>query len=95
MLNIKYCFISHNRVVQKDYYRIKTMMESLKYNDYYIIYGGKRHIENNHVVHIDCDDAYSGLPEKLNKTMKHLALDNNIDYVFKTDRTCIVKKIFI
>ena len=91
---IIYCFISHNSVVQKDYDRIKKMMEELNHMQYCVIYGGKRNIENDHVVHIDCDDTYAGLPDKINKTMKYFSSDKKIDYVFKTDRTCIVKKIF-
>lgn len=91
---ILYLFISHNAVVVNDYHRISTMMQSLNYDHYLIVYGGEKHIENNYVVHINCDDSYAGLPSKTNKTMKYLSLNEKIDYVFKTDRTCIVKKIF-
>jgi len=91
---ILYLFISHNAVVVHDYLRISAMMQSLNYDHYLIVYGGNKHIENNYVAHIECQDGYCDLPEKVNKSIKYIDNLNKYDYVFKCDRTGIIIKPF-
>lgn len=90
---IKYCFISHNSVIFNDYGRIKEMMIELNCDDYLIFYGGEKHIENDHVVHLDCDDSYCGLPNKINKMHKYLSLFQDIEHILKIDRTVKIHKL--
>jgi len=68
-------------------------MDDLNYNNYCIVYGGEKKLENNHVIHLDCDDTYCGLPNKINKTFKYLNIHKEFSHVLKIDRTCIFKKI--
>lgn len=91
---ILYCFISHGSVVISDYLRIKTMMDKLNYNEYCIVYGGDKSIENDHIKHIECRDGYCDLPEKINKTIKHISKIKKYTYIFKSDRTGIVTRLF-
>lgn len=91
--NLCYCFVSHNSVVSQDYDRIKKMMHELDYDNYFVFYSGDRHIENDHVVHINCDDTYCGLPEKINKICKYIKQHKKINFLAKLDRTMTIKKI--
>lgn len=91
--NLYYCFVSHNSVVSQDYDRIKNMMYELGCNDYFIFYGGEKYIENDRIVHLECDDSYCGLPDKLNKMYKYLTLHHNIKYILKIDRTVQIHKL--
>jgi len=92
--NIKYCFISHNSVIKKDYIKISKMMNRLNYQNYTIYYGGKQHTINKHVTNIDCDDSYCGLPSKINAICKNISnYCNDIDFIVKLDRSVIIKKL--
>lgn len=91
---ILYLFISHNAVIVSDYLRISTMMQSLNYDHYLIVYGGNKHIQNNYVTHIECQDGYCDLTEKVNKSIKYIHNLNKYDYVFKCDRTGVIIKPF-
>jgi hypothetical protein len=84
---ILYCFISHSSAVENDFYRISSMMSNF-FCEYKIFYGGnKKILENEYVKHINCDDTYIGLPDKINKMCKYLSTINNIDYIVKLDRS--------
>jgi hypothetical protein len=92
---ILYCFISHGSVVINDYHRISSMMQTLNYDEYCIIYGGNnKNIQNKYVTHIECQDGYCDLPEKINKSIKYISNLNKYDYIFKCDRTGVFTKIF-
>lgn len=92
-MRLVYCFISHNSVVSQDYDRIKEMMYELGYDDYFIFYGGERHIENGRIVHLHCDDSYCGLPDKINKVYKYINLHTNISHIIKLDRTTFINNL--
>lgn len=103
--NILYAFISYGEVVQQDYRIISSMMSNLKLNNFLIFYGkndsrktddidtcfGIPIHQNNRIVHLDCDDSYCGLPEKMHYVYKYLS-DKKFEYVVKLDRTVIIKK---
>jgi hypothetical protein len=90
---LAYCFVSHNSVVIQDYVRIKNMMKSLEYDNYFIFYGGELHTINDHIIHLDCDDSYAGLPDKMNRIYKYLSKQKNIKFVLKIDRTANINRI--
>lgn len=92
--SIIYCFVSHGEKILEDAERIPNMMSSLNYNDYIIVYGGdKKNIEHhNNIIHLNCDDSYCGLPEKINMMFKYV--DNlKYNYSVKTDRTTVIRKL--
>lgn len=92
--NTLYCFVSHNDKIIEDTITIKNMMDKLSYNDYIIVYGGeKQHIQDDHVVYLDCDDSYCGLPEKINLMFKYVFSVDRYDYAIKLDRTTTIKKL--
>lgn len=91
--SLYYCFISHNSVVLQDYDCIKDMMYKLGCNNYFIFYGGKRQMESDRIIHLECDDSYCGLSDKINKMCKYLALNNNIKHILKIDRTVKIHKL--
>lgn len=95
MEKIVYCFISHSKVINEDYDRISSMMQSLDYNNYLIFYGGNYCKENEHIKYIYCDDSYIGLPNKINHMCKYINdNESEIDFIVKLDRTVKIRKIF-
>lgn len=74
-----YLYISHNKEIIADSNRVVDSMLRLNYDHYAIFYGGqKKFISNNHIIHIDCDDSYEGLPNKIHKISQYII--NNTDY---------------
>lgn len=83
---ILYCFISHNRAVEKDYGRISNMMQNLSC-EYRIFYGGPKFLENENIIHLDCDDTYIGLSDKTNKLCRYINSNIDTNYIIKLDRS--------
>lgn len=84
---ILYCFISHNSVVLEDYKRILRLMKKLDYDNYLIFYGGKKLIEDEKLININCNDGYCGLPDKVNKIYKYVSTKRTeTSYIIKLDR---------
>lgn len=103
--NILYTFISHSAVVQQDYRIISSMMDNFKLNNFLIFYGNNNSNkiddidsgsdmpieQNDHLICLDCDDSYCGLPEKMHHVYKYLS-NKQFEYIVKLDRTVIIKK---
>lgn len=75
-----YCFISHNAKIVDHSIKIYNIMSKLYYNDYIIVYGGEKKLTPHpgKIIHLDCDDSYEGLPDKIHKMSKFLI--NNSKY---------------
>lgn len=91
--NILYCFISHKSEIKSDYLIISNMMESLNYDHYILVCGGDTNTFDNHILYLDCDDSYSGLPEKINKLYKYISKMQDVNYLTKLDRTVTLKRL--
>jgi len=96
-INNLYCFISHAKVIDADKYTICNMMNNIGYDNYLIVVGGSVDGINidikNHILYLNCDDSYAGLPEKMNKLYKYVYSLLNIKHITKLDRTVIVDNI--
>lgn len=94
---ILYCFISHNSAILNDTSEINRIMSQLDYPHYKIFYGGiNLGIDDDHVVHIECEDTYEGLPNKIYSVCKYIA-NNSIfkkySHFCKVDCTAKFKKL--
>ena len=67
---ILYIFISCRSRIEQCLPRITKMMKDIGSDDYIVVVGGTETKEDKHLVHIDCNDYYEGLPEKVIKTFK-------------------------
>jgi len=77
-------------------------MKKLNYNDFIIVKGGEFNYEYNynndtHILNLNCNDYYEGLPEKVMKTLQFI--NNNIlfqdyKYICKFDDDIIINKLF-
>ena len=75
MNNLLYVFITCEVRFPKCYDRIKDMMKLLDLEDYIIIKGGNIQEEydiESHILNLNCNDFYEGLPEKIIKTFTFL-----------------------
>lgn len=92
-----YCFISHSGAILDDKDNTYALMSKLNYLDYKIFYGGINHsIEDDHVVHLNCDDTYEGLPNKIYSICKFISntdLINKYSHFCKVDCTTKLKKL--
>lgn len=94
MNNTLYCFVSHEQKITEDSISIESMMKKINCHDYVIVYGGNnKSINHPKVIHIDCDDSWCGLPEKINKMFKCVTDRYDYDFYVKLDRTVIVHKL--
>lgn len=86
-----YVFISHNVKIVEHYEIISKNMSELDYNNYGVFYGGTdKHLSKEHIIHIDCDDTYEGLPNKIYSICKYLSSNNkykNFSHFCKIDGT--------
>ena len=72
---ILYVFISCNSRIDKNYNRITNMMDKLNCDNYIIVTGGNtenKYLKDKHLLEIECNDYYEGLPEKMIKTFKFI-----------------------
>ena len=96
---ILYLFISCQKLIHKNYERIKDMMKKKNYEKYIIITGG--HSENSYNnntkrLKLNCNDTYEGLPEKVIKTYKFIHENeefNDISHICKLDEDMILKRL--
>lgn len=79
-----YVFITHKSNLERCRPRISEMMES-KYTadpDYVIVTGGSgrdHYEEESRTIHLNCNDKYVGLPEKVMKTFHFLLSDERFE----------------
>lgn len=95
---ILYCYISHNKAIKNDYIQVSDIMSQFKYEHYKIFYGGLNlQLDNTNIIHLDCDDSYEGLPNKIHNMCKYLAKDTlinkNYTHIAKVDSTTIIKSL--
>lgn len=74
--NMFYIFISHSSKLLEHYETISKIMLDLKHKDYGIFYGGQPVIKNDHIFHINCDDTYEGLPNKIYNICKYISCNS-------------------
>lgn len=75
-----YCFISHSAKTLEHSQAINSLMSRLNCYDYGIFYGGDKLMdEDDHVIHIDCDDTYEGLPNKIHNVCKYICNNSQFD----------------
>lgn len=92
-----YYFISHGKKLIEHYDIVSTIMNKLNYSHYLIFYGGDQIDHNSqHIAHINCDDTYEGLPNKIHEISKFLILNPNYSkysYFCKSDCTSPIKSL--
>lgn len=92
-----YIFISYNSKILEHYNELSSIMSKLEYSYYAIFYGGcKKNIFNKHVIHIDCDDTYEGLPNKIHNICKYIKSNpifKQFSYFCKIDATSPIKSL--
>jgi len=96
MYNLLYCFISHQSVLEQDINKWSDLCKKHKISDYLIVVGNSNnnYISNN-VLHLNCDDSYEGLSDKIYNLFKFLTTSyQKYDFYVKIDRDMdILKKI--
>lgn len=96
---ILYLFLSCQKLIHKNYERIKNMMKQLNYDRYAIITGGHKEswFDNNEKkLKLNCNDAYEGLPEKMIKAYKFIYENeefSDITHICKLDEDMLLKKL--
>ena len=95
---IMYCYISHNEAVKNDYDSISFIMSNLKYDHYAIFYCGRDlNLQNDKIIHLECNDCYEGLPNKVHKICKYLVEKHYTEkytHFCKIDSTTKLKSLF-
>ena len=92
-----YLFVSCKKNINNSNNRINTMMKRLKIKDYIIIVGGdeNKYNDNTHILHINCNDHYEGLPEKIIKTYNFIyknPIFSKYTFLVKMDDDTIINK---
>ena len=97
-MKVLYIFISCQNRINQCYNRIINMMKNLNIDSFIIILGGysiNDYIVDKHILKLNCNDYYEGLPEKVIKTFKYIN-DNeelcNYSHYCKIDDDIIIKK---
>jgi hypothetical protein len=94
-----YIFVSCKSRIELCYSRITNMMNELKNDNYIIVTGGNdeyKYYQDKHLLEIDCNDYYEGLPEKVIKTYKFIyesCLFNNFTHFCKLDDDMIIRQL--
>ena len=94
-----YIFISCKSHIEQCYPRITNMMNELKNDSYIIVTGGHdeyKYCQHKHLLEINCNDYYEGLPEKVIKTYKFIyesGVFNNFSHFCKLDDDIVIKKL--
>lgn len=95
-----YIFISCKQRIKMCYPRIQKMMNELKSDNYIIVTGGNHehtYSRDKHLLELDCNDYYEGLPEKVIKTYKFICerkVFNSFTHFCKLDDDMVIKKTF-
>ena len=96
---ILYVFISCQSKLDQCKNKITSMMNNLNCNDYVIVIGGNTentYDKNTHILKLNCNDFYEGLPEKVIKTFKYISENTNFNkykYICKMDQDTQVRKL--
>ena len=94
-----YIFISCKSRIEQCYPRIINMMKELKNDNYIIVTGGHdeyKYFHDKHLLEIQCNDYYEGLPEKVIKTYKYIyenKLFNSFTHFCKLDDDMVIKQL--
>ena len=94
-----YIFVSCKSRIEQSYPRIINMMKELKNHSYIIVTGGHdeyKYSHDKHLLEIQCNDYYEGLPEKVIKTYKFInenKLFNNFTHFCKLDDDMVIKQL--
>ena len=78
MKRVLYVFITHQKNITNCYDRIHNMMS----NDFLVVQGGfikDSYDESSKILNINCNDSYTGLPEKVIKTFHFLINDDRFN----------------
>lgn len=86
--NILHCFISHQAQINSDILRITKECKNHNISDYIIVCGGySESYIDDHVLYLDCNDSYEGLPDKIYNLCKYLYNNYKLyDFYAKLDR---------
>lgn len=94
-------FITHQGSFERCYKRISFMLNETKFkNDYIVIVGGfiKDELDKEkHILKLNCNDTYGGLPEKVMKTFNFIMKDETFEdyeYFCKLDEDMYILKEF-
>lgn len=93
---ILYVFISCRSRLKQCLPRITKMMKDIGSDDYIVVEGGTETKVDKHLVQIDCNDYYEGLPEKVIKTFKFVhdnASFRGYTYFCKLDDDMVIKQL--
>lgn len=92
-----YTFISHSSKVLEKAASIQKDMKKIDYDHYKIFYCGEnKNIDDKKIIHLECDDNYEGLPNKIHHIAKYILssdLCNYYSHIYKIDATNKPKKI--
>lgn len=94
-----YIFTSCQSRIEQCYPRIINMMKELKYYNYIIVTGGhheSKYSHDKHLLELQCNDYYEGLPEKVIKAYKFInenKLFNNFTHFCKLDDDMEIKQL--
>ena len=94
-----YIFITCKSRIEHCYSKIKNMMNELKNNNYIIVTGGHneyKYSHDKHLLELNCNDYYEGLPEKVIKTYKFIfesGLFSNFTHFCKLDDDMVIRKL--
>ena len=97
-MKVLYVFISCQRLINNCYTRIINMMKNINLDSFIIVIGGysnNTYLPNKHLLKLDCNDFYEGLPEKVIKTFKYINNNEELSkytHYCKIDDDIIVKK---
>lgn len=97
---ILYIFICCKPKMKTCFKRITTMMHNLDCENYVIVEGGSlkdTYDNKSHILRLDCNDYYEGLPEKVVKTFCYIANNSQFEkytYFCKLDDDMIIRKDF-
>lgn len=94
MHDILYCFISYQKVLADDMNRLHDLCGLVGVTDYLIVCGNSMiNWYDNHVLYLDCDDTYEGLPDKVHKMFSYVNSNfSQYKYYGKLDRLTNIKK---
>lgn len=92
-----YTFISHNSKILEKSVFIQKNMDTINYHHYRIFYCGEnKNIDGEKIIHLECNDSYEGLPNKIHSIAKYIIssdLCNYYSHICKIDDTNKPKKI--
>jgi hypothetical protein len=92
-----YIFLSCKTRIDNCYDRIIKMMNNLNCYHFIIVVGGDEYEYYNkhtHILRLNCNDKYEGLPEKVIKTFKHVYYNMpQYKYICKLDDDVVIRNL--